>query len=63
MSGSTPGPRYVVIGAGAIGALLAAQFQLAGIDTVLVARGRVIAARYAPSDCDLDLSADDRRSG
>jgi 2-dehydropantoate 2-reductase len=31
--------RYVVIGAGAIGALLAAQLDLAGIDTVLVARG------------------------
>ena len=26
--------RYVVIGAGAIGALLAAQFRLTGIDTV-----------------------------
>ncbi|WP_432994302.1 ketopantoate reductase family protein [Dactylosporangium sp. CA-233914] len=31
--------RYVVIGAGAVGGLLAAQFTLAGIDTVLVARG------------------------
>ena len=36
--------RYVVIGAGAIGALLAAQLELAGIDTVLVARGRNLAA-------------------
>ncbi|MCU1479529.1 MAG: ketopantoate reductase ApbA/PanE [Subtercola sp.] len=31
--------RYVVIGAGAIGATLAAQLHLAGIDAVLVARG------------------------
>jgi 2-dehydropantoate 2-reductase len=31
--------RYVVIGAGAIGALLAARLTLAGIDSVLVARG------------------------
>ncbi|GAA4735221.1 ketopantoate reductase family protein [Phytohabitans rumicis] len=31
--------RYVVIGAGAVGALLAAQFELAGIPAVLVARG------------------------
>jgi 2-dehydropantoate 2-reductase len=36
--------RYVVIGAGAIGALLAAQLELAGIDTVLVARGANLAA-------------------
>lgn len=33
------GKRYVVIGAGAIGALLAAQLELAGRRTVLVARG------------------------
>ncbi|MFI5842697.1 ketopantoate reductase family protein [Catenuloplanes sp. NPDC051500] len=31
--------RYVVIGAGAVGALLAAQLELAGIPVVLVARG------------------------
>src|ERR1700712_6059523 len=31
--------RYVIIGAGAIGATLAAQLHLAGIDAVLVARG------------------------
>ena len=36
--------RYVVIGAGAIGALLAAQLELVGIDTVLVARGANLAA-------------------
>ena len=36
--------RYVVIGAGAIGALLAAQFELAGIATVLVARGQNLEA-------------------
>lgn len=32
-------PRYVIIGAGAIGASLAAQFALAGIDYALVGRG------------------------
>lgn len=36
--------RYVVIGAGAVGALLAAQLELAGIDAVLVARGPHLAA-------------------
>jgi 2-dehydropantoate 2-reductase len=36
--------RYVVIGAGAVGALLSAQLQLAGIGTVLVARGRNLEA-------------------
>ncbi|MEV6923899.1 2-dehydropantoate 2-reductase [Dactylosporangium sp. NPDC051485] len=36
--------RYVVIGAGAVGGLLAAQLHLAGIDTVLVARGAQLAA-------------------
>ncbi|MFT4215138.1 MAG: 2-dehydropantoate 2-reductase N-terminal domain-containing protein [Microbacterium sp.] len=36
--------RYVVIGAGAIGAHLAAQLTAAGIDTVLVARGRQLDA-------------------
>lgn len=32
--------RYVIVGAGALGALLAAQLRGASIDTVLVARGR-----------------------
>lgn len=36
--------RSVVIGAGAIGALLAAQLELAGRETVLVARGEALAA-------------------
>ncbi|GAA3619682.1 2-dehydropantoate 2-reductase N-terminal domain-containing protein [Kineosporia mesophila] len=36
--------RYVIIGAGAIGALLAAQFELAGRSVVLVARGMNLAA-------------------
>lgn len=36
--------RYVVIGAGAVGALLAAQLRLAQVDTVLVARGANLAA-------------------
>ncbi len=41
---ATTSRRYVVIGAGAIGALLAAQLELAGIDTVLVARGQNLEA-------------------
>lgn len=32
--------RYVIIGAGAIGAILAAQFEQAGIRSILIARGR-----------------------
>lgn len=36
-------PRYVIIGAGAVGASLAAQFQSSGIDHVLVGRGAQIA--------------------
>ena len=32
--------RYVIIGAGAVGALLAAQLELAGKPVVLLARGR-----------------------
>lgn len=32
-------PRYVIIGAGAVGASLAAQFALSGIDYALVGRG------------------------
>ncbi|MEU7870348.1 2-dehydropantoate 2-reductase N-terminal domain-containing protein [Dactylosporangium sp. NPDC049140] len=36
--------RYVVIGAGAVGGLLAAQLELAGIASVLVARGAQLAA-------------------
>ncbi|MET7402255.1 2-dehydropantoate 2-reductase N-terminal domain-containing protein [Dactylosporangium sp. NPDC005572] len=36
--------RYVVIGGGAVGGLLAAQLELAGIATVLVARGAHLAA-------------------
>jgi 2-dehydropantoate 2-reductase len=36
--------RYVIIGAGAIGALLAAQLELAGKSVVLVARGRNLEA-------------------
>ena len=36
--------RYVIIGAGAIGALLAAQLELAGHPVVLVARGNNLAA-------------------
>lgn len=34
--------RYVIIGAGAVGASLAAQFELSGIDYVLVGRGSQI---------------------
>ncbi|SDH21151.1 rhodanese-like domain-containing protein [Pseudonocardia oroxyli] len=36
--------RYVVIGAGAVGATLAAELHLAGLSTVLVARGAHLAA-------------------
>lgn len=36
--------RYIVIGAGAVGALLAAQLELARRETVLVARGEALAA-------------------
>lgn len=39
--------RYVVIGAGAVGGLLAAQLELAGIRTVLVARGQQLDALRA----------------
>ncbi len=35
--------RYIIIGAGAVGASLAAQFQLSGIDYALVGRGAQIA--------------------
>jgi 2-dehydropantoate 2-reductase len=35
--------RYVIIGAGALGALLAAQLHAAGVSTVLVARGENLA--------------------
>lgn len=35
-------PRYIIIGAGAVGASLAAQFALSGIDYVLVGRGAQI---------------------
>lgn len=37
-----PAGRLVVVGAGAIGALLAAQWTLAGVPAVLVARGRAL---------------------
>jgi Ketopantoate reductase len=41
--------RYVIVGAGAVGAHLAAQFTLAGIDAVLIARGAQLdALRDAP---------------
>lgn len=43
MSGSSAQRRYVVIGAGAVGATLAAELHLAGIPTVLVARGEHLA--------------------
>ncbi|MFT3798315.1 ketopantoate reductase family protein [Microbacterium sp.] len=36
--------RYLIVGAGAIGAFLAAQWTLAGVATVLVARGRALEA-------------------
>lgn len=36
--------RYVVIGAGAVGALLAAELALTGVDAVLVARGAALDA-------------------
>ncbi|NQX29933.1 ketopantoate reductase family protein [Microbacteriaceae bacterium VKM Ac-2854] len=36
--------RYVIIGAGAIGATLAAQYEQAGIRSILVARGRQLEA-------------------
>ncbi|WP_159498250.1 ketopantoate reductase family protein [Microbacterium sp. 18062] len=36
--------RYLIVGAGAIGALLAAQWTLAGIPAVLIARGRQLEA-------------------
>lgn len=36
--------RYVIIGAGAVGGMLAAQFTQAGINAVLVARGAQLAA-------------------
>ncbi|QWT24827.1 ketopantoate reductase family protein [Subtercola sp. PAMC28395] len=36
--------RYIIVGAGAIGAILAAQFEGAGIRSVLVARGENLAA-------------------
>lgn len=36
--------RYVVVGAGALGALLAAQLELAGLESVLVARGAALRA-------------------
>jgi thiosulfate/3-mercaptopyruvate sulfurtransferase len=39
--------RYVVIGAGAVGATVAAQLREAGIDVVLVARGRNLEALQA----------------
>ena len=35
-------PRYVIIGAGAVGASLAAQFALSGIDYALFGRGAQI---------------------
>lgn len=34
--------RYIIIGAGAVGASLAAQFEQAGIDYALVGRGAQI---------------------
>ncbi len=34
--------RYIIIGAGAVGASLAAQFELTGIDYALVGRGAQI---------------------
>ena len=37
-------PRYVVIGAGAVGASIAAELHRAGVDTLLVARGAHLAA-------------------
>ncbi|MGD9989943.1 ketopantoate reductase family protein [Pseudonocardia sp.] len=39
--------RYVVVGAGAVGATVAAQLHLAGIDVVLVARGKNLEALRA----------------
>jgi thiosulfate/3-mercaptopyruvate sulfurtransferase len=39
--------RYIVIGAGAVGATIAAELHRAGIDTVLVARGAQLAALRA----------------
>ncbi|MCM3925612.1 2-dehydropantoate 2-reductase, partial [Frankia sp. AiPs1] len=39
--------RYVVIGAGAVGATIAAELSLAGIDVVVVARGANLAALRA----------------
>jgi len=36
--------RYVIIGAGAVGASLAAQFELSGIKYALVGRGAQIAS-------------------
>ncbi|CAJ62505.1 MULTISPECIES: rhodanese-like domain-containing protein [Frankia] len=39
--------RYVVIGAGAVGATIAAELNLAGIDVVVVARGANLAALRA----------------
>ncbi|MEO8751931.1 MAG: 2-dehydropantoate 2-reductase N-terminal domain-containing protein [Casimicrobiaceae bacterium] len=38
------GRRYVIVGAGAVGGMLAAQFTQAGIKAVLVARGAQLAA-------------------
>src|SRR5882762_11247056 len=38
------GRRYVIIGAGAVGGMLAAQFTQSGIRAVLVARGAQLAA-------------------
>lgn len=40
-------PRYVVIGAGAVGATVAAELHRAGIDTLLVARGAQLVALRA----------------
>jgi len=46
---SQPRRRYVIVGAGAVGALLAAQLRQAGIDNVLVARGAQLdALRVGP---------------
>jgi 2-dehydropantoate 2-reductase len=36
--------RYIIVGAGAVGATIGAQLHLAGIDTLLVARGAHLAA-------------------
>ena len=36
--------RYLIVGAGAVGATVAAQLHRAGIETVLVARGAHLAA-------------------